>query len=80
LREIAGFSLDFFKLLVLLRLGMKEQFDSSVDTIQTTIGELIEAITSVALEAGRSQEEGYELASQTLSGILERHNLDLDLS
>jgi len=59
---------------------MKEQFDSSVETIQTTIGELIEAITSVALEAGRSQEEGYELASQTLSGILERHNLDLDLS
>ena len=59
---------------------MKEQFSSSVETIQTTIGELIEAVTQVAFEAGKSERESYELASQTLSGILERHNLELDLS
>lgn len=48
----------------------KEQLEQSVTVIETTIGELVEAITDIALESGRSEEEGYELASLTLGKIL----------
>jgi hypothetical protein len=39
-------------------------------TIETTIGDLIEAITDVALQAGKTEEEGYRLASFTLEKLL----------
>lgn len=38
--------------------------------IETTIGDLIEAITDVALQAGRTEEEGYRLASFTIEKLL----------
>jgi len=38
--------------------------------IQTTIGDLIEAITDVALQAGKTEEEGYRLASFTIEKLL----------
>lgn len=44
-----------------------------VETIQTTIGDLVEAITQVALEAGKSEAEGYKLASLTIESILRRN-------
>lgn len=39
-------------------------------TIETTIGDLIEAITDIALQAGRTEEEGYKLASFTIEKVL----------
>jgi hypothetical protein len=39
-------------------------------TIQTTLGDLIEAITDVALQAGKTEEEGYRLASFTIEKLL----------
>lgn len=38
--------------------------------IETTIGDLIAAITEIALAAGKSEREGYALASVTLEHIL----------
>ena len=48
-----------------------------IETVETTIGELIEAITEIALEAGKSEEEGYQLASATLESILRRNRKEL---
>lgn len=42
------------------------------EQLHTTIGDLIEAIMQVALEAGKSQEEGYQLTAATLESILNR--------
>jgi hypothetical protein len=38
--------------------------------ISTTIGDLIEAITDIALQAGKTEEEGYRLASFTIEKLL----------
>jgi hypothetical protein len=47
-------------------------------TIQTTIGDLIEAITDVALQAGKTEEEGYRLASFTIEKLLrEKRHRDM---
>ena len=45
-------------------------------TIETTIGDLIEAITDVALQAGKTEAEGYRLASFTIEKLLrdKRHH------
>lgn len=43
-----------------------------MEQVQTTIGDLIEAITQIALEAGKTEAEGYELASLTLTKMLSR--------
>lgn len=42
------------------------------EKVNTTIGDLIEAIMQVATEAGKSQEEGYRLTAATLESILNR--------
>ena len=39
-------------------------------TINTTLGELVEAITDIALKAGKTEEEGYALASFTIEKLL----------
>ncbi len=49
------------------------------EIIETTVGDLIEAITSIALESGKSEEEGYELARLTLEGILRRYTKEIHL-
>ena len=38
--------------------------------INTTIGDLIEALTQVAIEAGNTEKEGYRLASLALTDLL----------
>jgi len=43
------------------------------EKIQTTIGDLIAAISDVALKAGKTEAEGYELASLTLQSILKKN-------
>ena len=42
----------------------------SSGTIRTTIGDLIEAITEIALQAGKTEAEGYALAQITIEKIL----------
>lgn len=50
----------------------------SSERIDTTIGDLIEAITQIALEAGKTEEEGYQLAALTIERILKRNRLEPD--
>lgn len=38
--------------------------------IQTTVGDLIEAVTEIALKAGKTEEEGYQLASMTVEKMM----------
>jgi len=54
---------------------MKQQHFSNYPRINTTVGELIEAITQIALEAGDSEEEGYALASLAIESILTRNGI-----
>lgn len=55
---------------------VKEDLPKSVEKIETTIGELIEAVTQIALESGRTEEEGYALASLTIENMLRRQKKD----
>jgi len=48
-----------------------------VEVIETTLGDLIEAIAQISLEAGKTEEEGYRLASMALESILRKNNMDL---
>ena len=45
---------------------------SEVELVETTIGDLIEAITQIALESGKTESEGYHLAALTIESILNR--------
>lgn len=47
-----------------------ELAQGNLNTIETTVGDLIEVITEIALEAGKSESEGYQLASMTIEKIL----------
>jgi hypothetical protein len=47
-----------------------ENAAAETSTIETTIGDLIEAITDIALQAGKTEEEGYKLASFTIEKLL----------
>lgn len=53
-------------------MGKDDGINDSVETVETTIGELIEVITQIALEAGKSEQEGYRLAAATIERILRR--------
>jgi len=50
----------------------KASSESTLEMIETTIGELIEIITEIALESGKSEAEGYQLASATLEHIIRK--------
>ena len=52
---------------------MKQNVNETVECIETTIGELIEMLTQIAVETGSSEQESYELASITLQKILSDH-------
>lgn len=46
-------------------------------SIETTLGDLIATVTEIALEAGQTEQEGYELASEALYGLLRKTDTDL---
>ena len=46
------------------------------EKIQTTVGELVEALTQVAIEAGNTEQQGYELASIALADLLKRRRTE----
>ncbi|MBX7137785.1 MAG: hypothetical protein K1X83_07355 [Oligoflexia bacterium] len=50
----------------------ESKVNSKSETIETTLGDLIEAITQIALKASKTQEEGYRLASLALSSALSK--------
>ena len=51
-----------------------ERSQSKVEEkITTTIGELVAAVTEIALQAGKTEKEGYVLASLTIESILRRN-------
>jgi hypothetical protein len=50
-----------------------EKLEDSIEKLETTIGDLIEAVTEIALESGKSELEGYLLASLTIESILRRN-------
>jgi hypothetical protein len=52
----------------------RSQSKNEVERITTTIGELIEAVTEIALQAGKTEQEGYKLASLTIETILRRNH------
>ena len=54
-----------------------EQRTTSIEidpTIETTIGELVEVITEIALQAGKTEVEGYRLASMTIEKLTRERN------
>lgn len=54
-------------------MNKEDTLKGSQEVVHTTIGDLVEAITQIALEAGKTEEEGYRLASATIESILRRH-------
>lgn len=58
---------------------MKKHIEQSFQTIQTTIGELVEALMLVAEEDGSSEVESYELTAQALGTILSKQDFDTTL-
>jgi len=53
----------------------KQTLVYTLETIETTIGDLVEAITEIALETGKTEAEGYRLASLTIESILRRSRI-----
>jgi hypothetical protein len=51
----------------------------SAPQVQTTIGDLIEVITEIALEAGKTEAEGYRLASLTIESILRKNRKQFEI-
>jgi len=48
------------------------QVEASVTRIETTIGELVEALTGIALESSSSEQEAYVLTSIAVNDLLDR--------
>lgn len=51
-------------------------FDSSIDAAETTIGDLVHAITEIAAHYGKSEKESYHIAQETLADVLSRQDID----
>ena len=54
--------------------------NSTSQILETTFGELCEAVTQIALEAGKTEEEGYRLASLALQDMLRRNRRNFSVS
>mgnify|MGYP001428761567 CR=1 FL=1 len=53
---------------------MERDNNEVCEKIETTIGDLVAAVSEIALKAGKTEREGYELASLTLNKILKRNS------
>ncbi|MGI6523782.1 MAG: hypothetical protein ACOX2O_00590 [Bdellovibrionota bacterium] len=56
---------------------MNSEVTQNDQAVETTVGELIEAITQIALKSGKTKEEGYVLASLAIEKILTEHGKKL---
>ncbi|MDD7474120.1 MAG: hypothetical protein SPJ04_02540 [Bdellovibrionota bacterium] len=52
----------------------KEFINSQIESVQTTIGDLIEAISKISLGICNDKEEAYKLTSKRISQILAQNN------
>ncbi len=46
--------------------------ETAIKTIETTLGELIETLTNIAIESGRTEDEAYYLTSAILNDVIVR--------
>ena len=53
---------------------IKEFVNSQIESVQTTIGDLIEAISKISLGICNDKEEAYKLTSKRISQILAQNN------
>ena len=59
-------------------MGISES-KKQLESVETTIGELVEIITALAREVGRNEKEANELASLTLESILRKNKKELSM-
>ena len=57
----------------------KEVLDTSIETIETTIGELIATISEIALNSANSEAEAYHVTSLTLGELLKDQQVSWEL-
>lgn len=50
--------------------------NSSIDSVETTIGDLILSITEIAEHYGSSEIESYQIAQKTLADVLSRQDVE----
>jgi hypothetical protein len=68
-----GLDVGFIGVFMQFRDSLSAQFSNRPqEEIQTTIGDLVEALTQVAIEAGNSEKEGYHLASLALADLMQQ--------
>lgn len=62
--------------------NIQEIINNEIASVQTTIGDLIEAISNISLGICSNKEEAYEITSKRVSEILYQNNKlkDLELS
>lgn len=59
---------------------MRQELSSPSSRIETTIGELVETIAQIALEAGKTEAEGYALATIAVDNILRKNGIKIKTS
>jgi hypothetical protein len=62
-----------------IRLENNKMLDIALTGVETTLGDLISAITDIAQNTGVSDSESYQLTSETLAKILARHDVECDI-
>lgn len=59
-------------------MNLNEFVNSQIESVQITIGDLIEAISKISLGICNDKKEAYKLTSKRISQILAQNNKDLD--
>ena len=58
--------------------NFEEFVNSQIESVQITIGDLIEAISKISLGICNDKEEAYKLTSKRVSQILNQNNKEFD--
>ena len=58
--------------------NFEEFVNSQIESVQITIGDLIEAISKISLGICNDKEEAYKLTSKRISQILAQNNKEFD--
>ena len=59
---------------------IEEFINSEIESVQITIGDLIEAISKISLGLCESKEEAYKLTSKRISEILSQNNKEIEVN
>ncbi|MGI6680464.1 MAG: hypothetical protein ACOX3T_03100 [Bdellovibrionota bacterium] len=60
------------------KINLEEFINSQIETVEITIGDLIEAISNISLGICNNKEEAYKLTSERISAILAQNDKDLE--